>query len=210
MSAQEFDSTCTNNGCKQKYKTQDNHPTLCVFHPGKPIFHDLKKGWACCNVIVYDWDEFQKIKGCQTGPHIPKTTQTTSNNNQSDFEKSTTVARAENAIANFTEEVAPVKVKQIDDFNKEQKELEAKKKTEEVPKKLFLLPNGNLRCTNKGCNKEFKENDNQDTSCKFHVGAPVFHDIKKYWTCCKKETWDWDEFMKIPTCAVGFHTPKMV
>lgn len=68
-----------------------------------------------------------------------------------------------------------------------------------------------MRCTNKGCLKEFNEEDNQaEDVCKYHVGAPVFHDVKKYWSCCKKETWDWDAFMKLPTCATGKHVPKMV
>lgn len=34
---------------------------------GKPIFYDLKKGWTCCNKIVYDWDEFQALPTCATG-----------------------------------------------------------------------------------------------------------------------------------------------
>lgn len=33
------------------------------------MFHDLKKGWTCCNTVVYSWDEFEKIKGCKLGKH---------------------------------------------------------------------------------------------------------------------------------------------
>lgn len=36
----------------------ENGPEACNYHSGKPLFHDLKKGWTCCNMIVYDWDEF--------------------------------------------------------------------------------------------------------------------------------------------------------
>lgn len=39
---------CKRNGCKKAY--EENNPTACHYHPGKPIFHDLKKGWTCCNV----------------------------------------------------------------------------------------------------------------------------------------------------------------
>lgn len=60
---------CTRNGCKQNYYESKNTQDACHFHPGKPIFHDLKKGWTCCNVIVFDWDEFEKIKTCATGQH---------------------------------------------------------------------------------------------------------------------------------------------
>ena len=60
---------CERHGCKKKFESEENGPTACNYHPGKPIFHDLKKGWTCCNVIVYDWDEFQKIPTCAVAEH---------------------------------------------------------------------------------------------------------------------------------------------
>ena len=63
---------------------------------------------------------------------------------------------------------------------------------------------------NKGCNKEFEKEENSENCCKHHTGQPVFHDLKKSWSCCKKVVWDWDEFMKLPTCAEGLHVPKTV
>lgn len=65
MEAQQ--KTCKNNGCRKKYVEADNHEKACLHHPGKPIFHDTKKGWTCCNKIVYDWDEFQKLPHCAEG-----------------------------------------------------------------------------------------------------------------------------------------------
>ena len=53
--------------------------------------------------------------------------------------------------------------------------------------------------------KDFKEEENNDEACHYHPGEPIFHDIKKFWTCCKAESYDWDDFMKLPTCAVGKH-----
>lgn len=53
------------------------------------------------------------------------------------------------------------------------------------------------------------EEENGEEACKYHKGAPVFHDLKKYWSCCGKETHDWDEFMKLPTCCTGWHSPKL-
>ena len=212
MSDHEFDSVCNNNGCKQKFSSKENGSSACVYHPGKPIFHDLKKGWACCGVIVYDWEEFQKIKGCAVGVHCLKVDQPNPETESSDFAKSHTVSRAESALANSSNVAAtvPVKAKNIDDFNKEQEQQKEKQKEGLVEKKLFVLPNGNLKCVNRGCNKEFKECEAEETSCKFHVGMPVFHDGIKSWSCCKKETWDWDDFMKLPTCSTGRHIPKMV
>lgn len=60
---------CKRHGCLKHYDEVDNVEGACHFHPGQPIFHDLKKGWTCCNKIVYDWDDFQKLPTCATGKH---------------------------------------------------------------------------------------------------------------------------------------------
>ncbi len=44
------------------------------------------------------------------------------------------------------------------------------------------------------------EEENGEDACGYHKGEAVFHDLKKFWNCCKKETHDWDDFMKLPTC----------
>ena len=111
------------------------------------------------------------------------------------------------------DENAPKPVKQtprtIDSYNEEQKAKEVKPEVkDEAEKPLFYTKNNKLRCVNKGCSKEFEESNNGEEACNFHAGMPVFHDLKKYWTCCKKETWDWDAFMKLPTCMKGRHVPK--
>ena len=56
------------------------------------------------------------------------------------------------------------------------------------------------KCVRNGCKKKYLESENSDTACHFHDGKPIFHDQKKGWDCCNKITWDWDEFMKLPTC----------
>jgi len=50
-------------------------------------------------------------------------------------------------------------------------------------KKVFITPSGKNKCINKGCNKEFDPNIEEE--CKYHSGEPIFHDLKKSWTCCK-------------------------
>lgn len=52
---------CRRGGCNKKFLESENTATSCNFHPGKPLFHDTKKGWTCCNKVAYDWDEFAKI-----------------------------------------------------------------------------------------------------------------------------------------------------
>ncbi len=62
-------SKCQRNGCKKLFVLSENSANACHHHPGKPMFHDLKKGWTCCKTVVYDWDEFQKIPTCAVGEH---------------------------------------------------------------------------------------------------------------------------------------------
>jgi len=198
---------CRNPGCKKKYTESENNDQACHYHSGKPIFHDLKKGWTCCNRIAYDWDEFEKLDTCATGRHIdvdPFSTHT----GQDQFFKSNTVANAQAGI----EKEEARKVKTIEDYNKEQEEKQRKKLEEEAAreKKVFVSASGKYKCTNKGCLKDYDPNEEAGDCCKYHPGEPVFHDVKKTWTCCKIETWDWDDFMKIVPCTTGKHVPKHV
>eukprot|EP00357_Protocruzia_adherens_P023484 CAMPEP_0115008134 /NCGR_PEP_ID=MMETSP0216-20121206/21697_1 /TAXON_ID=223996 /ORGANISM="Protocruzia adherens, Strain Boccale" /LENGTH=195 /DNA_ID=CAMNT_0002375415 /DNA_START=43 /DNA_END=630 /DNA_ORIENTATION=+ len=186
---------CQRKGCGKDYSEAGNEAGACSFHNGKPIFHDLKKGWTCCNKIVYDWDEFNALEGCCTGVHTD-----IKDEDGDEFYKSSTVSTAERGLKK-----AQV-LKTADDFNKEE---EAKKKAqEEKPKTLVITKNGLNKCANAGCNKEFDPEKNEEGGCKYHAGQPIFHDLKKYWTCCEKVAYEWDEFMQLPTCCVGTHTPK--
>lgn len=197
---------CTRNGCYKQFNPEENTESSCTYHPGKPIFHDLKKGWTCCNKIVYDWDQFEKIPKCQTGKHTAEKEEL---KGQDAYYKSNTISNAEKGLEKFKEEEP--KIMSIDDYNKKIEEEKNKndKKTEEksTEKKIFISDKGFKKCLNKGCLKEYQ---NDDEECNYHDGIPVFHDVRKYWSCCKKETWDFDEFIKLPTCKVGKHTPKMV
>lgn len=65
----------------------------------------------------------------------------------------------------------------------------------------------NVRCYNKGCGKIFDTSDNGDESCKYHPGEPYFHDAKKQWTCCKKYSTDFGDFLRLEGCTVGPHNP---
>ncbi|KAI8971605.1 chord-domain-containing protein [Mycotypha africana] len=67
-----------------------------------------------------------------------------------------------------------------------------------------------VKCTHKGCGKEFTEEDNKDNACQYHAGAPVFHEGLKGWSCCKKRVSDFDEFLAIPGCTFGRHSSEPV
>lgn len=189
--------TCQNPGCKLRYDPSSNSDEACVYHSGKVIFHDIKKGWACCNEVRYDWEEFEKIPGCTRGPHSNVKPDT-------EFFKSETVAVATSSLQRPD---APV-VRSIDDFEREEEKRQTEKKAKQDAEAASRpQQSGGLRvCKNFGCNKKYTEG--QEDGCNYHRGAPMFHDLRKYWTCCNAESWDWDGFMALPTCASGRHSPK--
>jgi len=82
-----------------------------------------------------------------------------------------------------------------DEFNK----LEEEKKQKEagpIPDKPPVMKDGKFVCGNLGCKTwTYLEEENTDTSCNYHKGGPVFHDLKKYWSCCAdKITYEFEEF----------------
>ncbi|KAI8855181.1 HSP20-like chaperone [Chytridium lagenaria] len=65
-------------------------------------------------------------------------------------------------------------------------------------------------CTNKGCGKSFNEAENSETACEHHAQGPVFHEGLKGWGCCSKRVTEFNDFLKIPGCAVGPHRVEEV
>ncbi|KAK7106933.1 cysteine and histidine-rich domain-containing protein 1-like [Littorina saxatilis] len=63
-----------------------------------------------------------------------------------------------------------------------------------------------LQCYNKGCGIKFDPEQNTDTSCQYHPGQPVFHDALKGWSCCKKRSTDFTEFLNFKGCTTGSHS----
>ena len=189
---------CTNLGCTKEFNEEENNNAACAYHLGPVIFHDIKKGYSCCNKIVYDWDEFAAIQGCQVGSHSDV-------KKESQFWKSNTVDMAARSL----ERPGP-KIKTIEELDKE---LEEKRKikeeeTKNVQPTIVTNADGLYQCANFGCNKYYDPDNNSQESCLYHPSGPGFHDVRKFWTCCKKEAWDWDDFSKIEPCTRGIHNPK--
>ncbi|XP_041635855.1 cysteine and histidine-rich domain-containing protein 1 [Cheilinus undulatus] len=63
-----------------------------------------------------------------------------------------------------------------------------------------------LLCYNRGCGLKYDADKNKDDSCVFHPGVPIFHDALKGWSCCKKRTTDFSEFLSIKGCTRGHHS----
>uniref|UniRef100_A0A8D3DMA6 Cysteine and histidine-rich domain-containing protein 1 n=1 Tax=Scophthalmus maximus TaxID=52904 RepID=A0A8D3DMA6_SCOMX len=60
-------------------------------------------------------------------------------------------------------------------------------------------------CYNKGCGQRFDPENNPDDGCTYHPGVPVFHDALKGWSCCKRRTTDFSDFLSIVGCTKGPH-----
>ncbi|KAI6652751.1 Cysteine and histidine-rich domain-containing protein 1-like [Oopsacas minuta] len=65
-----------------------------------------------------------------------------------------------------------------------------------------------LTCYNRGCvQKKFIESENNSLSCQYHPGVPIFHEGMKGWSCCKKRTTSFTDFLEFPGCEKGLHNP---
>ncbi|KAF5898217.1 cysteine and histidine-rich domain-containing protein 1, partial [Clarias magur] len=63
-------------------------------------------------------------------------------------------------------------------------------------------------CYNKGCGQRFDPEKNLDGQCTYHPGVPVFHDALKGWSCCKRRTTDFSDFLSIAGCTKGPHNQE--
>nr|XP_025849104.1 cysteine and histidine-rich domain-containing protein 1 [Vulpes vulpes] len=45
-------------------------------------------------------------------------------------------------------------------------------------------------------------------ACTYHPGVPVFHDALKGWSCCKRRTTDFSDFLSIAGCTKGRHNSE--
>uniref|UniRef100_A0A336MXP2 CSON008807 protein n=1 Tax=Culicoides sonorensis TaxID=179676 RepID=A0A336MXP2_CULSO len=61
-------------------------------------------------------------------------------------------------------------------------------------------------CYNRGCAQMYDEAQNTEESCRHHPGEPYFHDAYKGWSCCKKKSVDFTEFLSIKGCTLGKHS----
>ena len=69
------------------------------------------------------------------------------------------------------------------------------------------LPPGMLRCKNYGCQKVYDPSANCDGACRHHKAGPIFHDTRKWWSCCEeKKVYSFDELFEIPGCTAGLHS----
>ncbi|EPZ32629.1 Cysteine/histidine-rich domain-containing protein [Rozella allomycis CSF55] len=63
-----------------------------------------------------------------------------------------------------------------------------------------------VKCKNRGCNKMFDPDQNNEESCCFHTMGPIFHEGMKGWGCCSKRVIEFNDFLNIPGCTTGKHS----
>uniref|UniRef100_A0A2I2Z1Y4 CHORD domain-containing protein n=1 Tax=Gorilla gorilla gorilla TaxID=9595 RepID=A0A2I2Z1Y4_GORGO len=59
-----------------------------------------------------------------------------------------------------------------------------------------------------GCGQRFDHETNSDDACTYHPGVPVFHDALKGWSCYKRRTTDFSDFLSIVRCTKGRHNSE--
>jgi len=188
---------CYRYGCGKMYREEDNSDTACQYHEGMPVFHDCSKWWSCCKGKKYtDWDEFMTCPPCRTGRHSNV--------------KPKKIEAPQEAIPE------PLyKGEKPEGFEtEEEKELRLEAEAKAAKDALIewepdVAEDGSAVCANLACQKPFNVLDNHDTACFYHPGPVIFHDCKKGYKCCNRTVYDFDDFLKLPTCANGPHVPKM-
>lgn len=62
-------------------------------------------------------------------------------------------------------------------------------------------------CKRRGCGVDFEAGTaSAEATCRYHPGAPVFHEGLKSWSCCKdtnKPVMEFEQFMQLPGCATA-------
>jgi hypothetical protein len=197
---------CKNYGCNQYFREEDNHAEACQHHTAPPVFHDTLKYWSCCpNRKAFDFETFQQITGCNKGHH-------------STVNAGVSISASPNATAGG--EFAPVSVplKSIDSYNAENPTAASSEQTAAraaaaatVRTSTRSADGQTAKCLRMGCNKPFNVADNHPRACRFHCGAPIFHDAAKFWSCCPGwKKYDFDAFLAVEGCRFGYHDDGVI
>ncbi|XP_077976839.1 cysteine and histidine-rich domain-containing protein 1-like [Glandiceps talaboti] len=208
---------CYNRGCGEKFNLDQNNTDSCRHHPGVPVFHDALKGWSCCPKRTRDFTDFLNIPGCTNGPHSnekpPEPEKSSGDTNIPDGEEVITVEPPQrpplrNCIDRPSVNEPRIKL-QATVGQSLKAALDRKKKT--VAEKTADEEAGSAKvqvgtsCKNSGCNKCYENETSNVDVCNHHPGVPIFHEGMKYWSCCRRKTSDFNNFLAQAGCATGQH-----
>eukprot|EP00794_Sanderia_malayensis_P000320 gene320-950_t len=213
------DPMCYNKGCGNRFKEEDNDENSCSYHPGAPIFHEGYKSWSCCKKKSTDFTDFLNFPGCTKGLHNKEKPEVPVKQKEKPLQLGVVIKEE----AKPAREPAKPKVEERPSDDLPKNKLKAivasslkaalqKYKENQQQQKENLNSKANsdavlpgAPCKNNACNKAYVSDNSEKADCQYHPGQPIFHEGYKYWTCCKKRTSEFSEFLKQAGCQKGQH-----
>ncbi|CAD5112612.1 DgyrCDS1825 [Dimorphilus gyrociliatus] len=201
---------CYNLGCGKKFDPERNKDESCIFHPGRPVFHDAMKGWSCCSKRSTDFTTCLSFPGCAKGRHSnvkpeePKKEKTENAKEKIEVKQQTRPpqeTRVPMERPSPDEELIVLKAVVAQSLKSSWEKEKSKSEGSESKE-------DSKSCKNNGCDKSYIDESSNTEICRFHPGAPMFHEGLKFWTCCKKRTTEFSEFLSQKGCQEGKHVWK--
>lgn len=190
---------CQRRGCGKDFDPANNQADSCRHHPGFPVFHEGLKGWSCCPKKFVDFADFFDHPGCAYSEHTaekqaPPAAAAAAKDDGPGFapiKAATAIVRAAEPLSDITPKVTSSLTTAL------AKQAEAERAAE-----AGLVVTVGMKCTRNACGVEYRGPESDEENCRYHEGAPVFHEGMKYWSCCdRKKTHDFDEFLSMPGCS---------
>ncbi|XP_013421490.1 cysteine and histidine-rich domain-containing protein 1 isoform X2 [Lingula anatina] len=208
--------TCYNKGCGQKFDPATNSDEACVHHPGVPVFHDALKGWSCCRKRSTDFTEFLNIPGCSKGPHSNEKPPEPEKNTEEDpaYKEEVIVVQPPKIAAPLERPPADELMVNLPVMVSPSLKQALEKKLQELSLKSEIVENDSAEtqgvpvgtcCKNNACKKRYEDESSNSDTCVYHTGVPIFHEGLKYWSCCRRKTTEFDNFLEQEGCARGSH-----
>ncbi|PWN25990.1 chord-domain-containing protein [Jaminaea rosea] len=193
----------------------------CSHHPGEPVFHEGQKSWSCCKEVnkpVLDFDDFVQIAGCTTvkGHSAEKRTKKADENGDK-----AAVQGEEPKVDQNGKEVYGNGAAASSSMSASSSKTPASKSAAAAPAppkpsapqpyveprdpEGATIPVGSI-CKRPGCGAKYDDTTPRDPAkeqCKYHKGAPLFHEGTKGYTCCKRRVLEFNEFLKIEPCTAA-------
>ncbi|KAJ6225128.1 hypothetical protein RDWZM_003673 [Blomia tropicalis] len=182
---------CYNISCGQKYRESENGENTCIYHEGKPYFHDGYKEWTCCKMRSRDFTIFMGFKGCTRGRHsnVKPVEEKSENNGSLESEEQTKNEDNSNQVEDECSTFVPPDENSMANIN-----------IVESPNVASAPPIKNIVIC-KNCKAE-ESTLNLSEECLYHRGIQVFHDSLKFWSCCpNKKFTEFEDFQKLPPCS---------
>ena len=156
-------------------------------------------GWKCCKPRVLTFDEFLSIPPCTTGKHstvddTPAPEPSTKPSTDADPPAPKPISQPLPAPT----PAQPLPAQQAPPPPADPPSSDSDSPDTPIPP--------NSTCRRRACGYTSPSSpisssrDQEEETCIYHPGQPIFHEGSKGWTCCKRRVLEFDEFMRIPGC----------